>query len=145
MTTGDRIKAARKAAGVTQLELAKRIGVTESYISMYERNKRNPKLETLRKIALALGVDLDELIPEKPGFLGIRLTSDLDVYREYIGTLSDLSKIDPLRERMHYAFDQLNKRGQEEAVKRVEELAELPRYQRKAEESKTAPGDPEAE
>lgn len=35
-----------------------------------------------------------------------------------------------IRERMNTAFDRMNKEGQEVAAKRVEELAEIPRYQK---------------
>ena len=62
MTSGQRIKAARKAAGLTQQELADRLHVSFVNISQYENDKRNPKLETLRKIAAAIGVPDYELI-----------------------------------------------------------------------------------
>lgn len=62
MTTGDRIKAARKKAGLTQAELAQKLGVTYQSLAQYERGRRNPKLETIRKIAAALGVSDRELM-----------------------------------------------------------------------------------
>lgn len=55
-TTGERIKKARKAAGLTQQELGKKLGVSGSMIGQYETNLRNPKHDTLFKIAKALGV-----------------------------------------------------------------------------------------
>lgn len=77
MTTGERIRAARKRAGLTQAELAERIGVTQQVISQheqcgmadsairkYESGKVTPKIETLAKIAKALGVSVVELSPE---------------------------------------------------------------------------------
>ena len=56
MGTGDRIAAARKAAGVTQLQLAERIGKTKSSIANYESGFREPDSETICAIAQALGV-----------------------------------------------------------------------------------------
>ena len=56
MTCGDRIKKARKIKGITQNELAIKLGVTQGMIGQYEKNKRNPKIETINKIANALGV-----------------------------------------------------------------------------------------
>lgn len=56
MTTGARIKAARKAAGMTQAELANRLGIPYQSIGQWENDLRNPKYETLQKIADALGV-----------------------------------------------------------------------------------------
>lgn len=62
MTTGQRIKAARKAQHMTQSELAAKLGIPYQSISQYERDLRNPKYETLQRIAHALGVtDLDLL------------------------------------------------------------------------------------
>jgi len=61
MTTGERIKAAREKAGLTQAELGDRIGATSQTIAQWETNRRNPKYETLRRIASALGVSWLEL------------------------------------------------------------------------------------
>ena len=61
MTTGQRIKAARKKAGMTQEDLGKKLGGSGSFIAQYETNKRKPKFETLQRIAAALGVSIYEL------------------------------------------------------------------------------------
>lgn len=61
MTTGQRIKNARKAAGMTQAELASKLGIPFQSISQWERDLRNPKQETLDKIAIALNVSTFEL------------------------------------------------------------------------------------
>lgn len=65
MTTGQRIKTARKKAGITQAELGKILGVSGSMIAQYETDKRNPKYDTLKRIATALGVGWTELVPEE--------------------------------------------------------------------------------
>lgn len=54
MSFGDRLKHARKFVGMTQKELAEKLNVTPSMIAQYETGKRNPKKETLEKIASAL-------------------------------------------------------------------------------------------
>ena len=62
------IKNARLAVGITQAELARRLGVTPQAISQYERGEKKPKIETIKKIADALGVSwfhlshLDDLV-----------------------------------------------------------------------------------
>lgn len=63
VTIGERIKAARKNAGMTQKQLGELAGIAEPTIRRYELGKLNPKFETLAKIAEALKVnpaDLDE-------------------------------------------------------------------------------------
>ena len=62
MTVGERIKAARKKAGMTQKELADKLGIPYQGISQYERGIRKPKIDTLVKIADSLGVTLEELL-----------------------------------------------------------------------------------
>lgn len=56
MTIGQRIKAARLSAGMTQQELADKLGISFVGVSQWENDKRNPKRETLDKIAKVLGV-----------------------------------------------------------------------------------------
>jgi DNA-binding XRE family transcriptional regulator len=53
---------ARKNAGITQVELAKRIGTDKSYISRIEKGIIEPKVSTFYRIASALGLSV-ELIP----------------------------------------------------------------------------------
>lgn len=62
MSYGKRIKEARKEAGLTQQELAERLGISSVNISQFENDKRNPKFETLSKIASAIGISIYELI-----------------------------------------------------------------------------------
>jgi transcriptional regulator with XRE-family HTH domain len=53
---GERIREARKAKGLTMRQLAEKIGVTESNISMYEREERQPPIDKFEAMAKALEV-----------------------------------------------------------------------------------------
>ncbi|WP_322176714.1 helix-turn-helix domain-containing protein [Acutalibacter caecimuris] len=64
MTTGQLIKEARKKAGMTQSELAQKLNVPFQSISQWERGLRNPKNDTLKRVATALGVDWVSLTEE---------------------------------------------------------------------------------
>ncbi len=57
----DEFLKARTAAGITQEELAKRIGTTQSAIARLEsgKGKHSPSLATLQKYARALGCRLE--------------------------------------------------------------------------------------
>lgn len=59
---GLRLKTVRKEAGLTQQQLAKRLGIPYQSIGQWERGIRNPKIETLQAIANAIGVSLDYLL-----------------------------------------------------------------------------------
>ena len=69
MTVGERIKGARKTASLTQDELAARLGVTQAVIGQYERGIRKPKMDTIQRIADALGIGIYDLVPEYSGSL----------------------------------------------------------------------------
>ena len=59
MTIGDKIKAARKKAGMTQKEVAELVGVTPRCIQYYEGNIRKPQsTEVLIKLAAALNEEV---------------------------------------------------------------------------------------
>ena len=62
MTIAERIRTARKNAGLTQRELGALLGVTQATVGQYENGTRNPKTETLQRFADALGVDFAALI-----------------------------------------------------------------------------------
>lgn len=62
MNIGENIKQFRKNKKITQKELAEKIGVTDSAITKYEKGDREPNIETLNKIATALGVTINDLV-----------------------------------------------------------------------------------
>ena len=57
----NRVREFRNSLGLSQLELAKKIGVSRQTINMIENNKYNPTLELCINLALALGTDLNTL------------------------------------------------------------------------------------
>ncbi len=58
---GTRIRESRRQQGVTQAELARRIGISASYLNLIERNKRRIAGPLLKKTADALGLRAEEL------------------------------------------------------------------------------------
>lgn len=61
-TIGDRIKNKRKELGWTQLDLAKKLNVTDRAVSKWEQGEGNPDFSLLSKLANQLGMSLDYLI-----------------------------------------------------------------------------------
>ena len=49
------LREARSAAGITQTELARRVGVTQPMVAAYESGTREPTVATVRRMAWALG------------------------------------------------------------------------------------------
>lgn len=62
---GDQIKAARKKRGYTQVELGDLIGVKGATVTRYEKGAIVPNFTMLKKIALALKIDISELLTEE--------------------------------------------------------------------------------
>ena len=60
---GQKMQKVRQSAGITQEELAARLGMHRTYIGLIERGERNPTIRTLYKIAKALKVAASDLLP----------------------------------------------------------------------------------
>lgn len=58
---GQRVKALRLQAGLSQEAFADKCGLDRTYISGIERGVRNPTLEVIGVIADGLGIELEEL------------------------------------------------------------------------------------
>ncbi len=63
---GRRLREARTARGMSLREMARRIGVSPSFVSQVERGKANPSVGTLYAFCTELGASLDELTRESP-------------------------------------------------------------------------------
>ena len=61
MTLASRIKDLRLVAGLTQEQLAEKIGVKKQNISRYESGRVEPNIRTAKKLADALGVSLEDM------------------------------------------------------------------------------------
>lgn len=90
---GENIKRYRLQRGMTQADLAKRIGKTHSTVSMYESGEILPRMGTLEKIASVFGVPKSELVESRIEYAYISLANNderelLELYRR----LPDASK-----------------------------------------------------
>jgi predicted nucleotidyltransferase/DNA-binding XRE family transcriptional regulator len=75
--SGSLLREARKKAGLSQAELARRAGVTQSVVSAYESAARQPSLTTLDRLVSATGLVLEVKVRPRPsrltGPIGVRL------------------------------------------------------------------------
>jgi len=57
------LKRTREEQGLTQRDLAKKARVTQGYVAQLEMGiRRNPSIETLKRLARALGVPVTDLL-----------------------------------------------------------------------------------
>ncbi|MBX5437666.1 MAG: helix-turn-helix transcriptional regulator [Alicyclobacillaceae bacterium] len=76
MSLGKRLRQTRLRRGLTQSQLAERLGMTEANLSNYERDRTTPPSERLQQIAEILDVTTDYLLGR---------TDDPHGYAEYLG------------------------------------------------------------
>lgn len=81
------LKGLREEKGISQRELAEKLGISGSSVAMYESNKREPDFEMLENIADFFNVDMNYLLGKTP----IR-----NSYRD--GNLSDYTQSSPFGE-----------------------------------------------
>ena len=62
LTLGEKIHALRRARGMTQEELAKKVGIQPYQISAYESGKNLPSLTTFEWICKALDISASKLL-----------------------------------------------------------------------------------
>ncbi len=65
MRIGAKIRAVRKARGMTLAQVASRLGITAAGLSLIERDERNVTVHLLEQIALVLKTDVrDFFLPD---------------------------------------------------------------------------------
>lgn len=62
----NRLRALRKAKGLTQIKLAERAGISRSVIARYETNRTELSTRNLVKLARAMSVPVDAIIGGEP-------------------------------------------------------------------------------
>lgn len=131
MAICDNMKAIRRKKGMTQKQVAEACGLADSTIRTYELGNANPKPTTVAKIAKALGVSAAELygMDWMPGIGTPDQEANSALYQSLLSGVDPFPIDDPSTARLLVAFDRLNGDGQMEAIKRTEELAQIPAYQ----------------
>nr|WP_242825898.1 MULTISPECIES: helix-turn-helix transcriptional regulator [Clostridioides] len=62
LKVGRKIKEERMKKKIKQIELAKKVGISNTFLSDIEVGRSNPSIDTLRKIAEVLEVSYSELL-----------------------------------------------------------------------------------
>ena len=154
MTIGDKIKNIRIQKNITQKELADALGIAPNSLYRYENNMREPKAEMLGRIAGALNCPVARLVgtdyvspdmadkvagmiklymgTEAPDFqnelFDILVNMPTEGWKKLTQAAENLSIEQKAFDELLSAFAKLNSEGRAEAIKRVEELTQIPKY-----------------
>ena len=105
MSFASRLRQTREQAGLTQLELAEKLGVTKSAVGNYKNGVSSPKWDVLVRIFDVLHVE--------PNFL----------YQDsFSPPVSDSVHLTPAQTTLLTSFDQLNDEGQDKVISYAEDL-----------------------
>lgn len=143
MNIGENIKRIRKLRGLTQKELGEKLGgISQQQVGQWENNDKNPRIETIEKIANALHVnvsvllgysDLKEIMTEENRTY-LCNKRDNEIFNDFF-KFKFMEMLDMTEDKTEllYNYNKLNENGKKEAQKRIEELTELLRYIEKEE------------
>ena len=79
---GEKIRTARKRANLSQQELAERIHINRSYLSIVEKGKSSPTYEFLEKVADGLKIGVEDLVLGKELSSFVRVVPGQDTMYE---------------------------------------------------------------
>lgn len=85
MTLGERIQLLRKAAGLSQEQLAEIVGVSRQAVSKWETDQSSPDIENILALSKAFSISTDELLgnaavlPESDSGIPVSSKSHMDV------------------------------------------------------------------
>ena len=127
MEFNERLRTIRKENGLTQAELAEKAGIAVNSVRLYESGKVIPKLDTIARIARAMGLTASDFVGGQWGKFQGGFCSEEEVQQ------------DDREARLIYYFQNLNEDGQATALERLEELTQLTKYQRRIDLPKMKP------
>lgn len=133
MSFSDRLREARKRSGLTQMQIAEKLGITAQSYSQYETGKRQPKAETLKRIADALGVLPGDL--RQDGFYPT--SQEIAAMKRGAASVTDERRLEIEEKRLSNLIDRkkkmLNISGKQRAADYMDDLTKIPEYRKNSE------------
>lgn len=132
MNISDKLKDARKNAGLTQAQLAEKLGITAQSYSQYETGKRHPKLITIEKIAAALKVPLNVLLDGNWQLYTEEINSSLGNVSDAISQVVGLGE-GIMQDKIIENFNNVNPDGKQKIFEYSQDISENPKYRKDTE------------
>lgn len=103
MSFSDNLKKAREREGMTQLELAKAIGVSQPTVAQYEKGQILPTIITGVSLARALNTTCEDLVADR--------TIEIDVYDNIVQALTTGNLSEDEKQKLVKAWISIQKRS----------------------------------
>jgi transcriptional regulator with XRE-family HTH domain len=97
---GRRIRGIRESRGITQVEMARALGIAQSNVSAMERGTRGMTVHQVVKLARVLKVSVDEILVGSNGSPAVRPATSLKLLRR----LQRIEKLPEARQRVVLKF-----------------------------------------
>lgn len=127
MTFGEKVKAIRIKQGFSQLQLGKKMNISQQAVAKYEHLEEQPKLATVRKLANALGVSINDLTLNWKNYSPNEISDNIEDNKLNYEIIDHHDTANEKRI-MRY-FHELNSAGQKKAIEQLELLTQVPFYQ----------------
>lgn len=128
MTIGENIKRERKQKGLTQEELAKKLGVSVMTVRRFETDAREPKMNMIKKIAAVLNIDYIFLIRTSLNPQIITETSEGIEIKEMSKKEAEQLLEQLPQNQLLEAFQSLNEDGQNKVIEYANDIT--PKYKK---------------
>lgn len=93
---GNNIRRLREAAGLTQRELAGKMGVAHTTIVSWEKNRTEPKMGAVEQMATIFGCKKSDIIPNASDYFMERRAEDIEYARKGIADITKNIRVVPL-------------------------------------------------
>lgn len=133
MTKGEQIKQVRKDMKLTQRLFGEKCNISEAMIRQYELGLRQPKIETLRKMAKNLQIGLEVFLTEDEQSLS---ESMANLYLKSDDDIKELKPPNEYNSQENYLmmkFRELNEKGRNKVVDYADDLSKTEEYLEKEE------------
>lgn len=128
MTIGEKIKTIRLSKKMTQKQLGDLCGMADSAIRRYELGGAKPKIETLKRIATALDVGLEEFLTSSE----LSLFEDMaNLYLKSNFETDKITLLDECTPQENYlivTFRKLNEKGRNKVTNYTDDLSKIEEY-----------------
>lgn len=130
---GNRLKAAREKASLSQEQLAEKLHISLENVQQYEQNQAFPSFEKIEEMGKIFHVNFLDLL----GITDMNISHAFDILIDCVKNIDGFAEfLMPVLK----SYFNLNANGQQRALENLQDIAEIPKYQKKQDETENKDG-----